>query len=171
MKTEKPDYQLLRNNGWKNAGGMAACTGCFFKPVRMFTLPEERGSVTLMESMGAGDRWSVYSLDEHDVPSRSAVYDDRALGEGAFHELCHRLVHERKDKLVRLLSEPEFELVGADRAEAALELARLELADDELVEGIREEVRQFVSTHSLAECEELYQRELAEYDRAKATVA
>jgi|SRR5690348_5729509 len=160
MKSKRPDYQVLHpRRGWKNGGGLATFTPFDFKPARLFTLAESEGFVCLMTSL-SGNRWIVYSMDAARVPARSTICDGHTLGEEMFHELCHRLVCDRKDTLVKLLSELQFELAGKDRADASLELARLELADDDLYHWCIDEAERFCQSHTARECEAEFQKEL-----------
>lgn len=160
----KVDYQVLRPRGtWKNGGGMASFTPFHFAPRRLFTLAEGKGLVCLMTSL-AGDHWIIYSLNAHGVPARSTIYDDRNIGEKLFRELCHRLVREAKDYLASRLSDPVAPLSGRERTDAALELARLELGDDEEHDEIIRQSREFVRTHSPEEFEARFQKDLAAYD-------
>ena len=136
----KIDYQLLHpRRGWQNAGGWATFTPFYFKPARVFTLAEGEGLICLMVSLH-GDRWMIYSLDSQGVPARSTIYEDRSVGEAMFRELCHQLTAEAKERLANSLSD-STRLTGRERAKAALELARLELADDDEHEDIRNTVR------------------------------
>jgi hypothetical protein len=103
------------------------------------------------------------------LPARSKIFEGRAAGELAFHELAAKLAEKHKDAIAEELSSGK--LPGKKRANAVLELARLSLADDDLHRALREEVEQFVATRSAAECEAKFQEELAEYDRVRAAVA
>jgi hypothetical protein len=167
-KLKKRPYQLLDHDGnWQSTDAATFAPGMYFKPARLLALPN--GALLALMVGLAADEWLIYSVDENGIPARSRILEGRPLGELAFHELAARLTEPHKDTIAEKLYSKK--LPAKKRATAALELARLELADDELAEGIREEVERFVGTHTPAECEELYQRDLAKYDRTRAAVA
>jgi hypothetical protein len=160
-KSQKPDYQCLGPDGrLRDSGGIARCTDDFFKPVRMLALPNG-GLVALMVSFGGGNYWTIYSLDVNGTPARSRIYKLRSVGEVMFREVCGELTQEAKvtlkDQIVR------GHLIGAELAEAALTLCRLETADDERVDGLHAKAEQFLRTHTTEQVEAHIASELAAY--------
>jgi hypothetical protein len=158
---KKPDYQRLGRDGQlRNSGGMALCTDDFFKPVRMFALPNG-GLVALMVSFGGEKHWAVYSLDVNGTPARSRIYKLRSVGEVMFREVCGELTQEAKVTLKDQISAGD--LTGTRLAEAALTLCRLETADDERVDGLHAKAEQFLCTHTTEQVEAHIASELAAY--------
>jgi hypothetical protein len=155
----RPDYQVIRDGEW----------GRVFKPVRLLALPEG-GLICLMHGFD-DDTWIVFSLDVHGVVARSKIYRMKSVAEIMWNELCCELTEDAKGHLIEALLDPATKLTGPQRADAALELARLQIADDEEFQGVVAKADQFTSSHTPAECNAYIAKELAAYDERKKAAA
>jgi hypothetical protein len=154
----RPDSQVVRDGEY----------GKVFKPVRLLVLPNG-GMVCLMH--GYDDTWLVFSLDTYGVAKRSTVYQSKSFGDSAWTELCDELTAKAKNELVDKLQNCE-QLTGVEKGDLAVELARLQLANDELNDDITLRAGEFVVSHTPEECEAHIAKELAAYrERKKAAVA
>lgn len=155
-KKFRPDYQV----------GNGGADGVLYKPEKLLTLPEG-GLVCLMHEI-QDDCWLVFSLDAKGVPARSKSYRMKSVGNVMWRELCNELTASAKDALKdKILG---GNLTPQERGDAAVELARLHLADDELTEGIRARAEQFVKTHTPEETE-AYIRQACETYREQTKAA
>ena len=133
----RPDAQVMRDGSY----------GRVYKPVRLLVLPCG-GMVCLMH--GYDESWIVFSLDPNGVVVRSGPYTMKNVSEVMWRELCDELTYAAKDKLIT-----EAKTAPLDkRVELVKELARLEIADDELVEGIVAKAELFSATHAPVEVQE-----------------
>jgi len=154
-KKFRPDYQVA--NGGTD--------GVLYKPWKLLALPEG-GFICLMHEILL-DTWLVFSLDTHGVAARSNIYQMKSVAAVMWRELCRELVEPDEDAIKdKLLS---GKLTGRQRADAVMELGRLELCDDELSEGIRAQAEQFVESQSPEECDAYIQKELRAYDERRAS--
>ncbi len=147
----RPDYQVMRDGDF----------GRVYRPVRALVLPCG-AMVCLMH--GYDDTWIVFSLDARGVPAHSRIYSMKSVSEVMWRELCHELTEDAKKHLVASTLDTA---PSPERTDMVLELARLELADDEKCEGIAAKSEEFVRTHSEAEVQEYIRQKTAEYDEAE----
>jgi hypothetical protein len=155
----RPDYQVVRDGE----------LGRVYKPVRLLILPCG-GMISLMH--GYDDTWLVFSLDKNGLVARSGPYAMKSVSEVMWRELCHQLTEADKNAITRRLVTEDGKLTDLPnprRLKLIDRLTRLEFADDELVDGITEKTRQFCATHTDAEIETEYTKELAAYDERRAS--
>jgi hypothetical protein len=154
----RPDYQVVRDGKW----------GQVYKPVRLLVLPNG-GLVSLMHSF-SDDTWLVFSLDATGIVARSKVYKMKSVSEAMFRELCGELTAPAKDALIDKIAGGN--LSPNERGDAAVELARLQLTDDDQFDGIIAKAEHFVKSHTPAECEAHIRQACEAYDeQTKAAAA
>jgi hypothetical protein len=153
----QPDYQVIRDGEF----------GRVYKPKRLLVLPCG-GMVCLMH--GYDDTWLVFSLDTNGVAKRSTVYQSKSFGDSAWAELCDELTAKAKNELVDKLQNCE-QLTGVEKGDIAVELTRLQLANDELNDDITVRANEFVVSHTPEECEAYIVKELDAYRERRAANA
>lgn len=162
-KLKEQPYQLLdHDDEWKSSDAANFTPWLYLKPARRLALPN--GALLALMVGLAADEWLIYSVDDKGIPARSSIFEERAMGELMFVDVIARFTEREKGALVAKMEK----LPAKKRAEAALELARLEVADDEEYGEIKRQVGELVAARTPLELEELFQLELAEYDRARA---
>lgn len=149
------DSQVLHKNGF----------GFVYRPTRLLSIPDI-GFVCLMHSV-QDDTWLVFNVDANSIVKCSTTYHSKTFSYDAWSQLCEELTAKTKEHLADLALDDT--LPGEERADAALEMARLELADDEKNEDITAKANEFVASHSPAEVETYIASELAAYRERRAS--